>query len=126
MPMQFRFAYFTPRYEDTLDFYRAGLGFRVVEAWDRSADDRGTIFAAAAGMIEVLSLPNGTSDHLFDARPPQGAFMVIEVDDVDARYRVVRARGLPVQEALADRPWGHRAFCIRDPNGLTLYLFSER
>ena len=126
MPMQFRFAYFTPRYEETLEFYTVGLGFPVVEAWDRSADDRGTIFAAAAGMVEVLSVPAGASDHVFDARPPQGAFMVIEVDDVDARYRDARARGLAVQEALEDRAWGHRAFCIRDPNGLTLYLFSER
>jgi catechol 2,3-dioxygenase-like lactoylglutathione lyase family enzyme len=126
MPMQFRFAYFTRRYEATLEFYRAGLGFPVVEAWDRSADDRGTIFAAAGGMIEVLSVPQGESDHLFDARPPQGAFMVIEVDDVDARHREVKARGLALQEELEDRPWGHRAFCLRDPNGLTLYLFSER
>lgn len=121
---QFRFAYFTPRYAETVAFYRDGLGWPVVHAWDRSADDKGTLVGAAAGLIEVLAQPAGESDHLFDPRPPQGAFMVIEVDDVDARYAGAVANGLAVQQPLTDQAWGHRSFCLREPNGLTLYLFS--
>ena len=30
---QFRFAYFTPKYEETLAFYREGLELPVIEAW---------------------------------------------------------------------------------------------
>ena len=123
---QFRCAYFTPRYEETLAFYRDGLDFTVVGAWDRGPDDRGTVFQAASGMIEVLALPSsGESEHLWDKRPPQGAFMVIEAEDVASLYQRVLERGLPIQDRLKDQPWGHRGFCVRDPSGLTIYFFSE-
>jgi catechol 2,3-dioxygenase-like lactoylglutathione lyase family enzyme len=124
---QFRFGYFTPEYDATVAFYREDLRLAVVESWDRGADDRGTLFAAASGLIEVVSRPKSpqTSSHLWDERPPQGAFMVIEVPDVEKAYRLAVARRLPIQQELATRPWGHRAFCLREPNGLTLYVFSE-
>ena len=122
---QFRFGYFTPLYEVTVAFYRDGMDLPVIETWDRSSDDRGTLFRAASGMIEVLALPqSGRSDHLWDERPPQGAFMVIEVDQVEARYQRIVEKGLPIQQELKDQAWGHRGFCVRDPNGLTLYFFS--
>jgi catechol 2,3-dioxygenase-like lactoylglutathione lyase family enzyme len=123
---QFRFAYFTPDYDATVAFYRDGLQLDVVESWDRSLEDRGTLFAAAAGMIEVLSRPRGQgSSHLWDDRLPQGAFMVLEVPDVDEAYQRAVARRLPVAHELATQPWGHRAFGLREPNGLVLYVFSE-
>lgn len=124
---QFRFAYFTPTYESTVGFYRDGLELPVLESWDRNPDDRGTVFGAASGMIEVLALPrSGETSHLWDDRPPQGAFMVIEVDQVEERYLQATAKGLPVTQGLKDQSWGHRSFCVREPNGLTLYFFSER
>ena len=123
---QFRFAYFTPKYEETRAFYQDGLQLPVIETWDRTPDDRGTLFRAAAGVIEVLALPrNSQPDHLWDQRPPQGAFMVIEVDEVESLYLYAVERGLSIQQTLKDQPWGHRGFCVREPNGLTLYLFSE-
>ena len=77
-------------------------------------------------MIEVLALPgSGQSDHLWDERPPQGAFMVIEVDQVEVLYQSAVEKGLPIQHELKDQTWGHQSFCIREPNGLTLYFFSE-
>jgi catechol 2,3-dioxygenase-like lactoylglutathione lyase family enzyme len=122
---QFRFAYFTPEYESTVAFYRDGLEFAVLESWDRGLDYRGTLFAAASGLVEVLARPrNPGSSHMFDERPPQGAFMVIEVEDVEDRYRRVLERRLPLQEELKTQSWGHRSFCVREPNGLTLYVFT--
>lgn len=123
---QFRFAYFTPKYEETVAFYRQGLELPSIEAWDRTPDDRGTLFGAASGVIEVLALPgNAQSDHLWDDRPPQGAFMVIEVDQVELLYQCAVEKGLPIQHELKDQGWGHRSFCVREPNGLTLNFFSE-
>lgn len=123
---QFRFAYFTPKYEETVAFYRDGLNLPAIGGWDRTPDDRGTLFGAASGVIEVLAVPpSGHSDHLWDARPPQGAFMVIEMDQVESLYQRAVERRLPIQEPMKDQPWGHRGFCVRDPNGLTIYLFSE-
>ena len=123
---QFRFAYFTPKYEETVAFYRQGLELPTIEVWDRTPDDRGTLFGAASGVIEVLALPsNAQSDHLWDDRPPQGGFMVIEVDQVESLYQRAVERGLPIQHELKDQKWGHRSFCVREPNGLTLNFFSE-
>lgn len=122
---QFRFSYFTPQYEPTVAFYRDGLELPILESWDRNPNDRGTLFAAASGMIEVLTLPKGAeSSHLWDDRPPQGAFMVIEVDDVEKEYQRAVRKGLPIKQKLTDQKWGHHSFCLLEPNGLTLYLFS--
>jgi catechol 2,3-dioxygenase-like lactoylglutathione lyase family enzyme len=91
---EFRFAYFAAEYEKTIAFYRDGLGFPVAFSWDRSRDDRGTVFAAASGLIEVLARPMAESDHLFDARAPQGAFMVIETMNVDALHAPRNGKGV--------------------------------
>lgn len=122
---QFRFCYFTPKYDETVAYYRDGLGFPLIEAWDRHPDDRGSLFQAASGIIEVVARPTGPSSHLWDDRPPQGALMVIEVSDADAAHRRAVERQLPVTQGLTNQSWGHRSFCLREPNGLTLYLFSE-
>jgi hypothetical protein len=50
---------------------------------------------------------------------------MIEVEDVELKYRQVIEKGLPVQQELTTQAWGHRSFCVREPNGLTLYFFSE-
>jgi catechol 2,3-dioxygenase-like lactoylglutathione lyase family enzyme len=85
---QFRFSYCTQDYDATVAFYRDGLVFPVVESWDRDPEYRGTLFGAASGLVESLKRPeSGNSSHLWDIRPPQGAFMVIEVEDVDKTYR---------------------------------------
>jgi uncharacterized glyoxalase superfamily protein PhnB len=51
--------------------------------------------------------------------------MVIEVDEVEAHYQRAVDKGLPITQGLTDQDWGHRGFCVRDPNGLTLYFFKE-
>lgn len=123
---QFRFAFFTPEYQATITFLRDDLEFEIQCAWDRSPDDRGTLFHAASGLIEVLALPGDRkAEHVFDDRPAQGAFIVIEVDDLDARYKRVVEKGIALQQDLKSQSWGHRSFCVREPNGLTLYFFSR-
>ena len=104
---QFRFAYFTAEYERTVTFYSDGLEFAVVDSWDRGRDDRGTLFSAASGIIEVIVRPRGgVSNNLWDERPPQGTFMVIEVADVQQTYRRAVERKLLVQQELTVQPWG--------------------
>ena len=123
---QFRFAFFTPIYDETVAFYRDGLSMPIIHSWDRSRDDRGTLIAAASGLVEVLAQPESQAEHLFDERPPQGAFMVIEVDEVDNVYGRAVSNRLPIQQELGNQSWGHRSFCVREPNGLTLYFFSPK
>ena len=121
---QFRFAYFTQRYDETAAFYRDGLGFGLVGGWDRGPENRGALFQAAAGIIEVMAQPVAGKEGLWDARPPQGAMMLIEVEDVAKLYAEVQTRGLTITHELQDQSWGHTSFCVEEPNGLTVYLFS--
>lgn len=124
-PAQFRFAYFTPRYDETVAFYRDGLGFPLVGGWDRGPENRGALFQAAAGIIEVMALPPAESAGPWDLRPAQGAMMLIEVEDVAKLYGEARAKGLAISHELKDQSWGHTSFCVTEPNGLTVYLFAE-
>ena len=48
------------------------------------------------------------------------------VDDVDKEYERLTAEGLTVIVPLEDHPWGDRGFAVSDPNGISLYLYSER
>jgi hypothetical protein len=38
----------------------------------------------------------------------------------------VQTSGLVALMPLEDHPWGDRGFGIQDPNGIVLYLYSER
>lgn len=123
---QFRCAFFARDYQATVTFYRDGLEMPVIAMWDRGQDDRGTLFAAASGIIEVLALPvNRKEGSVWDYRAPQGVFMVVEVEDVDELYGRVAEKGLSVKDELRNQPWGHRSFMISDPEGVNLYFFSE-
>ena len=124
---QFRCAFFARDYQSTVVFYRDGLELPVAETWDRGPDDRGTLFSAASELIEVLALPQHRKDEsVWDYRPPKGLLIVIEVEDVDALYKRALEKEFPIKEELKDQEWGHRSFRVSDPNGITLYFFSER
>jgi len=48
------------------------------------------------------------------------------VADVDDDYRRLVAAGLTPVAPIEDHPWGDRGFAIRDPSGVTLYIYSNR
>jgi catechol 2,3-dioxygenase-like lactoylglutathione lyase family enzyme len=48
----------------------------------------------------------------------RGVYLTIEVDEVDALYERIKAKGVPIKIDLRDEPWGDRHFAIEDPNGV--------
>jgi uncharacterized glyoxalase superfamily protein PhnB len=125
MANQFRCAYATDKYEATVKFYRDGLGLEVDESWDRSDTDKGTLFKAASGIIEVVKRSADESHGEWENHRPQGFTIVIETVDVDELYETLSGRGLNITEGLRNQKWGHRSFRLADPNGVSLYFFSE-
>jgi catechol 2,3-dioxygenase-like lactoylglutathione lyase family enzyme len=119
---EFRFVFYPSDYERSVEFYRDRLGLRVTGGWDRAPGDRGVLFEAAGGIIEILEGP-GDPHAPHESGPPQGGWIAIEVDNVDHAYEQANARGLPIDEGLEDKPWGHRSFAVRDPDGLLVVLF---
>lgn len=125
---KFRFTYFTNKYEETLAFYEQKLGFDLEHSWDRNDHDKGALFKAGAGLIEVLLLPDAEEDRYpgLDYRPPQGAFMCIQVWNIDELHERYKSIGVPFQQEVTDQTWGHRSFSVLEPNGLVLFFFQEQ
>ncbi len=53
-----------------------------------------------------------------------GVELVLEVDDVDRRYRELVAAGAESEGAPEDQAWGARHAWFRDPDGYRLSIFS--
>jgi catechol 2,3-dioxygenase-like lactoylglutathione lyase family enzyme len=118
MSAEFRFVYQSAVYDETVAFLRDKLELPVLNSWDRPGDHRGTLFAAASGIVEVLE--NAQAQRAAPGSP----FMVIEVEDVDAVHERIAGRGVAVHHELRDKPWGHRGFSVLDPNGVEIAFFT--
>lgn len=57
---------------------------------------------------------------------PAGMTFNFCVADVDAEFEKLTAAGLSTTMPLEDHPWGDRGFAVEDPNGVSLYIYSER
>ena len=125
MTLQFRCAYATDKYEETVDFYRRGLGFDVIEFWNRSDVDKGTLFSAASGIIEVVLRSADGSHGEWETHRPRGFTIVIETDFVDNLFEAISQRGVFSTEGLTNQKWGHRSFRVSDPNGVQIYFYSD-
>ncbi len=119
---EFRFVFYPTDYERSVEFYRDELGLRLSGGWDRGPGDRGALIQAAGGIVEIMEGP-GDPHAPHEAGPPHGSWIAIEVDDVDAAFDQVRARRIRIDEELEDKPWGHRSFAVRDPDGLLVVFF---
>ena len=56
----------------------------------------------------------------------KGVFITIDVSDVDAEYKRIRALGIPIEIELRDEPWGDRHFAIVDPNGIGIDVVTYK
>jgi predicted enzyme related to lactoylglutathione lyase len=116
---QFRVVFFPRDYEASVAFYREGLGLPVDHDWDFGDGDRGIVFIAASGMIELLGLAPGQ-----EYVQPQGVGILVQVEDADRWFQVARERGLNVVQEPTSFPWGHRIVRLADPDGIIVSLFA--
>ena len=109
----------------SLAFYTALLDFRVVSSDGRELDPAYRVLARGADYVIL-------SSHSGDSRVGQA--VIITSDDVDADWRLFRARGLapakaadvsPVHAGPVEQTWGTREFYVDDPDGNTL-RFTQR
>lgn len=117
---EFRFVMHSVDYSSTVAFYRDGLELPIIDGWDRGPDDKGTLFGAGSGIIEVIALRSGR-----ESVSLKGGFILFEVENVTAFYNRVREKGLPIKRELKQVPWGHHDFMLTDPNGIVVGLFSK-
>lgn len=107
----------TAQVEESRDFYVKHFGARVT--FD-------------CGWYVNLELGKGASLQFMAPQPeqpacnPAGLTYNFNVSDVDAEFHTLVASGLVVVMPLEDHPWGDRGFAVQDPNGIVLYIYSER
>ena len=115
-PGHFHFLFEAGDYDASVAFYRDVLCLPVVGQWDRGAD-RGTMFGAEAGIIEVLADCGGR-------RGPKRLGVAVQVPDVDALFQSIVSRSGAVLLPPTDRPWGTREMVLVDPEDNAVVFFS--
>jgi len=55
-----------------------------------------------------------------------GIIYNFSVEDVDLEHERLTGDGLRPVMPLEDHPWGDRGFAVQDPNGIILYIYSDR
>jgi catechol 2,3-dioxygenase-like lactoylglutathione lyase family enzyme len=115
-------------YDDTCNFYRNKLGLNLEHSWDRNEHDKGSLFKAGVGLIEVMHRPEDEEYRYagIDYRIPQGIFMCIQVWNIDELFKKYKSRNIPFKQEIFDQTWGHRSFSVLEPNGLVLFFFQEQ
>lgn len=98
----------------TLRFYEETLGLAVYREWGRGRE-RGAVFFLGGGLLEVSG----------SAEPASGAVgLFLQVRDLRAARERLAARGVPIDQEPAVRPWGLFEMVARDPDDLAL-VFVE-
>jgi catechol 2,3-dioxygenase-like lactoylglutathione lyase family enzyme len=103
--------------QQSVAFYRDGLGFRVVDtypgAYARLLSPRG----ASSIALHVVG-----DRATFDAKT-EGMRLYFEVQRLDAFCKQLEKNGIDIDEQPKDMPWGWRHAYLRDPDGHEISLY---
>jgi predicted enzyme related to lactoylglutathione lyase len=114
---EFRYYFFTSKYYETVAFYRDVLKLKVERSWDRSDQERGTVFVSPNG-VGFIEVEQG------DELPRIRGGFYIEVDDINGWYERALASGAKVKKRLGVTDYGHLNFKILDPSGVEVGFFQ--
>ena len=110
----------TDRFDEACAFFGELLGWPVTHEWDDGPQERGRIFGFGdSARIELIEVAPG------DARPVQGVFCSAETADVATLHDRIVVADVPIDDPLADRPWGHRSFAVVEPTGMRMVFFER-
>ena len=97
----------------TREFYVGSLGLEVL------VDEPGYLRVGRRGGFH-LGIEEGEPARV----GATGIEIVVEVDDVDSRYRELIAAGVTFDGPPEDQPWGARHAWLNDPDGYRLSIFT--
>jgi hypothetical protein len=115
-PGEVRFGRVSAHYEDTVAFYRDGVGLPVVGEFHGSFGEDGTIFGLpdTSIQLEVIRAHDG------EATPPSFDQLVLYFAGTEAAHRAAKAlrdRGIQPTPSSVTYWEAHGAECYRDPDG---------
>ena len=114
---QVSFGFTTHKVKETKEFYESYLGATTL------FEKEGYACLKLGDISNVLSIesPQSPEDRPSDST---GLGLGLTVDDVDQAYDEITSKKLNIDMPLQDHPWGERGFGIKDPNGMTIYIYS--
>jgi lactoylglutathione lyase len=116
------------RFDETFAFYRDVIG--LTPSWGKPGENYASFVFPGGGQVALfrralMAEAVGTAAQPSTRREQDTAALVLAVDDVDAVYARLRARGVEFTGPPANQDaWGIRAAHFRDPDGNLLELFS--
>ena len=112
-------AFTTNKVEESRDFYVKYFDAKITfdSGWYVNLE-----FGIKSSTLQFMS-PQQPEHQLSSSA---GLIYNFAVDDVDQEHKRLTEAGLTVVVPLEDHPWGDRGFVIQDPNGISLYIYSER
>ena len=122
MEMTLRVELFPEDLDAAVAFYTIVLGFAVIK--DERAGPNAYVSLERGG-VRIGAARRAVPEPRAGRRPPSGAELVLEVDDVAGERDRVVAAGWPLDEDLRDRPWGLTDFRIFDPAGYYLRITNR-
>lgn len=108
----------TNKLQETRAFYQKALNFTIAfeNEWFVLLETPG-----GKSQLSFLQPNHPTQRPIFQqAFAGKGIYLTIEVDDVDAEYKRIKALGIPIEIEIRNESWGDRHFAIVDPNGIGL------
>jgi uncharacterized glyoxalase superfamily protein PhnB len=106
--------------DSTVVFFQDKLGFR--HDMSMAGSEGKNVFAIVGLGAAVFGL--GSDDSLAEKMPWGSGvqFMIYlpEGQSIDSYYADIKAKGIKIDDELADTYWGDRAFTIHDPDGYML------
>lgn len=97
-------------YQKSLGFYRDDIGLAIAREYGA-----GTVFHAGQSLIELA----GHGARISDGPPFPGALW-LQVRDVYATQTELESRGVPIERAARQEPWGLHEMHVADPDGVIL------
>ncbi|MBF6452775.1 VOC family protein [Nocardia cyriacigeorgica] len=98
-------------YDRTLAFYRDDLGLAIAREYPG-----GTVFFAGQSLIEIAGHGGSDGSSSFD-----GAIW-LQVRDASAAAAELTLKGVSIERAPVQEPWGLIEMWVRDPDGVAIVL----
>lgn len=114
----------TQNLKETKAFYQDVLGFGV-----SFENDFYLLLHTPNHEAEIsFLLPNHpTQQPLFQVPfQGEGMYLTIEVEEVDALYDELKAKGVDIKIDIRNEAWGDRHFAIQDPNGIGIDIVTYK
>lgn len=109
--------------QKSIAFYVDGLGFTIHERWENQGELQGVMLRAGSCRIGLSQ-----DDFAKGRERAKGIGMSVWLTTVQELERVVeriKQNGIPLEQELAEMPWGGRAFTLVDPDGFRLTFSNE-